>query len=221
MLDKTLRQYRDIEPGEFIVVGVDTAAGGVDYCSAQFFSSDHLDVPLVYHEQTLATNMTPKLLKLLEKVYDLTGVRPVVAYERNNGGVFEIERLARLNKEHKFKVFEMFTYGKRSNDTPRKLGWDTNSATRPKMLADLKDAVDNQLIKIYDYQTIQEMFSFVTVQTSTSWKAQAEQGAHDDLIMSLAIAWQLYQKEKRPDKSGAFSRAINLNKLRIGKWKMG
>jgi len=39
------------------------------------------------------------------------------------------------------------------------------------------------------------MFSFIISQTSTSWKAQAEQGAHDDLIMSLAIAWQLYQTE--------------------------
>ena len=26
--------------------------------------------------------------------------------------------------------------------------------------------------------------------------SQAEQGGHDDLVMSLAIAWQLYQSEE-------------------------
>lgn len=40
------------------------------------------------------------------------------------------------------------------------------------------------------------MFSFVEVQTTTSWRAAAEKGAHDDLIMSLAGVWQLYQTEK-------------------------
>jgi len=220
MLTDTIRQYRDIEPDEFILVGVDTAAGGLDYCSAQFLSADKLDVPLVYHEKTLGTNMTPVVLKLLEKIYDVTGVRPVVAYERNNGGVFEMERLASLNKMQKFRVFEMYTYGKSRNDDRRKLGWDTNSSTRPKMLADLKDAIDNNLIEIHDYKTIQEMFSFITVQTSTAWKAQAERGAHDDLIMSLAIAWQLYQSEKRP-KSLFKKSIISLNKLRNNKWKIG
>lgn len=76
--------------------------------------------------------------------------------------------------------------------------WDTNTATRPKMLADLKEAIDKRLIKIYDKRTINEMFSFIVVQTSTAWKAQAEKGANDDLVMALAIAWQLQQSEKEP-----------------------
>jgi hypothetical protein len=59
----------------------------------------------------------------------------------------------------------------------------------------LKDAIDKRLITLYDRPTINELFSFVEVKTSTSWKAQAESGAHDDLIMSLAGAWQLYQTE--------------------------
>jgi hypothetical protein len=64
------------------------------------------------------------------------------------------------------------------------------------MLSMLKEAIDNNLITIYDKPTISEMFSFIISQTSSSWKAQAEQGAHDDLIMALAIAWQLYQTEQ-------------------------
>jgi hypothetical protein len=62
----------------------------------------------------------------------------------------------------------------------------------------LKEAIDGRLLRIYDKQTISEMFSFIISQTSSSWKAQAESGAHDDLIMALAIAWQLYQSENPP-----------------------
>ena len=169
---KKIRQFRDLEPGEFIVVGVDTSAGGLDYCAAQFLSTDRLDVPLVYHSKSLATEMTPDLLKILENIYDVTGVKPVIAYERNNGGVFEMERIARLNKKQKFKPYQMMKYGQnRDMKAVRKLGWDTNSATRPKMLSDLKEAIDSKLFRVYDNKTIEELFSFVTVQTSMSWRA--------------------------------------------------
>jgi hypothetical protein len=195
------KRYRNLELNEFVVVGVDTAAGGTDYCAAQFISKNNLDVPLVYHAKTLATEMTPHLHLELEAIFDKTKVRPVVAYERNNGGVFELERLASLNRLNKYKIFSMPTFGGISNGLPTKIGWDTNTATRPKMLADLKEAIDKRLLKIYDKQTVEELFSFIVVQTSTTWKAQAESGAHDDLVMSLAVSWQLYQEEQPPQQS--------------------
>ena len=210
-----LKHYRELEPGEFIVVGVDTAAGGTDYCAAQFISKTKLDVPIVYHQHTLASEMTPILQEELERVHDVTTVSPIIAYERNNGGVFELERLAMLNRLGKYKIFNMPQYGGIQNNQPTKIGWDTNTATRPKMLADLKECIDGHLIKLYDKRTIEEMFSFIVVQTSTTWKAQAEQGGHDDLVMSLAIAWQLYQSEKPPE-------PISYKNLDDGKnWSIG
>lgn len=195
-----LRRYRKWQPGEFVVVGVDTAAGGLDYCAAQFLSKTKLDIPLVYHAKVIATEMTPVIHHELESIYDKTGVQPVVAFERNNGGVYELERLATLNRSNKYKIYtEKKNVGTSdsTSDTIR-LGWTTSSATRPAMLSMLKEVIDNRLIRLYDRPTINEMFSFIISQTSSSWKAQAEQGAHDDLIMSLAIAWQLYQTEDKP-----------------------
>lgn len=193
-----LRKYREWERGEFVVVGADTAMGGLDYCAAVFLSKTKLDLPLVYHSKSLATEMTPKLHLELENIYDQTGVKPVVAPETNNGGTFEIERLATLNRNSKYTIYQQ----KRNIGTTDavenavKLGWTTSSATRPIMLQMLKECIDNQLIHIYDRPLINEMFSFIISQTSSSWKAQAEQGAHDDLIMALAIAWQMYQTEE-------------------------
>lgn len=194
------RRYRKYEKGEFYVVGVDTSWGGTDYSTAMFLCKTKLDIPVVYHSKQLATEMTPQIHLELERIYDATGVKPVVAFERNNGGVAEIERLATLNRGGKYRIYvEQRNIGTTdSTEDSTKLGWTTSSASRPTMLSMLKEAVDNRLIRIYDKPTITEMFSFIVSQTSSSWKAQAESGAHDDLIMALAIAWQLYQSENPP-----------------------
>lgn len=185
-----LKQYRKYERGEFFVVGVDTSAGGNDHTAVQFLSKTNLDVPSVIYTKKTTTAVTPIIHTELERIFDETGLRPEVAYERQNGGVFEMERIGRLNRNGKYTLFNMISYGKQNNKDTEKIGWDTNSATRPKMLQDLKNAIDGQLIKLYDKTTVKELFTFIIADNG---KPQAEKNTHDDLVMSLAIAWQMYQ----------------------------
>jgi hypothetical protein len=186
------RQYRKFEPNELIAIGVDTAMGGEDNCAAQFFSRTKMDVPLVYQQRIVATEMTNLIFPIFERIFNQTNVRPIVAYERNNGGLFEMERLAVMNRSNKFEVFRMPSAGRINPPDAVKYGWETNTATRPKMIQELKEAIDKKVIRIYDKETIDELYSFVIMQTSSSWKAQAEKGAHDDLVMALAIALQIH-----------------------------
>jgi len=192
------KQYRPIERGEFIVVGVDTAAGGGDYTAAQFLSKTKLDVPLVYHSPIITTEFTNLLVPVLEKIYDKTGIKPVVSYERNNGGAFEMDRLLAMNRFNKYDLFKMPTFGREDPPEAVQYGWSTSSSTRPKMLQDLKQAIDKKVIRIYDKETINELYSFVVVQTSSFWKAQADKGAKDDLVMALAISYQVSLFAKEP-----------------------
>ena len=186
-------QYRKLFKNEKIVVGCDTSMGLNDYCVAQFLSKTELDVPMVYREKCIASEMTNRIFPVLELISDKTGKKPLVAFERQNGGVYEIERLAHLNKNNKFTIYQMKRHGEEEADQQTtRLGWDTNSATRSVMLIALKEVIDNRLIRIYDKTTVEELFSFVKVQTSTVMKAQAESNCHDDCVMALAIAWQLY-----------------------------
>lgn len=191
------RRYRPYAKGEFFVVACDTAWGGTDYCAGQFLSKTNLDVPVVFHSKVLASEMTPLIHTELERIHNETGIAPTVAFERNNGGIAEIERLASLNRLGKYRIYQEKAKVGTSETTESsvRLGFTTSSATRPTMLSMLKECIDNRLITLYDKPTVNEMFSFIISQTSSSWKAQAETGAHDDLIMSLAIAWQLYQSE--------------------------
>lgn len=192
------RQYRPIEHGEIFVIFADPSAGVNDYSACQFLSKTRIDVPLVYHSRKLATEMTNEVFPVINKLFDVTGNKPQVAYERNNGGLFEMERLGTLNRENKFELFKMPQSGRIDNPDPVKLGWDTTTATRPKMLSDLKEAIDKKVLRVYDRKTINELFSFIVTHTTSLWKAQAEKHAHDDLVMSLAGAWQLYQQHQIP-----------------------
>lgn len=209
------RQYRKIERGEEIVVAADTSSGLGDYCAVQFLSKTKIDVPLIYHSKTIATEMTNAIYPVLEKISDLTRVKPVVAYERNAGGVFEMDRLASMNRLGKFILFKMPNMGRETPPDSVKYGWDTNTATRPAMLSQLKEAIDNKLLTIYDKPTIEEMYSFVVVSTTATVKAQAESGMHDDLVMSLAIAWQLYQLAEFSSNTGYYK------KYDKSKWEIG
>lgn len=194
------KQYRPFQQGEFIILGVDPSGGGDDNTAGQFLSHKWLDVPLVYHSNTTITYSTPLFHEKLTQISKETGVPPIVAYERNNGGSFEMERLARLNRYGDYRIYTM----KNLNPTGTlvdtgKPGWDTNTATRPKMLLELKDGVEGEVIHVYNRPTVDEMFSFIV---SPSGKPQAETNAHDDLVMALAVAWQLYQTEQPKKEEG-------------------
>lgn len=192
----SFRRYRDYARGEFYVVFADTSAGGGDACACQFLSKTRLDVPVVYHSKESATVMTPLLHTELEDIFDKTGVQPVVAYERNNGGSFELERLGRLNRLQKYRIYTMKAIDPEGKliDT-NKLGWDTNVATRPKMLQDGKEFIDKEVVTIYDKPTVNEMFSFVTRRTPGGYRVEAEANSNDDLVMALLGVIQLYQTE--------------------------
>jgi hypothetical protein len=141
--------------------------------------------------------MTPEIFSVLEKIFDATGVPPIVAFESNNGGASEMERLSVLNRLNKYRLYVMKSVGRVESEPTGKYGYNTNTATRPILLGDWKQAVDNKLVGLYDKETIKEHLSFII---SPSGKPEAESNAHDDLIFAHAIAWQLFQTES-PDVS--------------------
>lgn len=194
------KQYRPLQQGEFIICFVDPSFGGADNTAGHFLSHKWLDVPIVFHHGLTITAATPMFHQELTRIHKETGITPIVAFERNNGGGAEMDRLARLNRYGDYRIYTMKTLDPlgRLIDTG-KLGWDTNLATRPKMLQELKEAIEGRMLHLYHKQTVNEMFSFII---SPTGKAEAEQGAHDDLVMSLAGAWQLYQTEQPKQEQG-------------------
>lgn len=188
-----LRRFRKIQKSEFFVVFGDCSQGGIDSNYVQFLSKSGVDVPLVLEMKDVAANMTPVLHQTLEWIHDTTGVQPVVSLERNMGGSSELERLRIMNRLGKYRIATMKKYGTTQGELETELlGWSTDAATRPKMLGDLKQAIDSYQIGIYDEETVNQLKKFIVNKNN---RPEAAPNAHDDAVMSLAGAWQLYQTE--------------------------
>lgn len=65
-------------------------------------------------------------------------------------------------------------------------GFKTTSVTRPVIIAELVKIVRESVDLIYDKLTLEEMLTFVR---NEKGRPEAQQGAHDDLVMGLAIAY--------------------------------
>jgi hypothetical protein len=183
------RQYREIRRGDRIVAGYDMAMGGKDYTAIQFISTKYKDAPLVYHAQEIATISTNRILPILARLYHETGNKVVILPEINSGGIFEVERMLGSPESIYFDVYS----------DNGKVGFQTNISSKREILALLKNAIDNKLLTIYDKLTIDELYSFVLKEMATGWTVRAESGKHDDLVMSLALAY--YVSLKKPQES--------------------
>lgn len=190
------RLFRKIEKDEFFVVGGDCSQGGGDSNFATFLSKTKIDIPITYKKRGVAAEMTSDLHPVLEWLFDITGVAPVVAFERNNGGASEMERLRVLNRLNKYRLYVMKDTGTTEGETEtNKLGYNTTTATRPVLLGEWRQAVNNKLVYIYDERIIDEHHSFIV---NKNGKPEAAKNRHDDAVISPAITWQMYQTEEKP-----------------------
>lgn len=188
------RLYRELEHGEFFVCFGDTAQGGIDSNYMQFMSKTRGDIPLVMKRAGMATESTPHIRQALHYVYAKTNVKPVVALERQNGGVSAMMDLFNANTEGRYDIYYM---KEEDGSITDKMGWDTNTKTRPKMLGEYSVAFNAKLIKLYDKDTIEQHQTFIV---NKNGKPEAAPNTHDDAVISCAGAWQMYQTELPPAK---------------------
>lgn len=182
--------YRRPVKDEFFVVFGDTAQGGIDSNYVIFLSKTQQDIPLVLKMNSVASEMTPYLIQALEWIKQQTGVKPVVALERQNGGASEMHNL-HINNKGSYRIY--LAKNEELHDKER-LGWDTNRVTRPKMLGDWLLAFNSKLVKIYDKDIVEQHKTFIVNKNN---RAEAAPNTHDDAVMACAGAWQLYQTENK------------------------
>jgi len=178
------RQFRKLKEDEELLIGADPSEGG-DPCAAICLSRNYVDVPIVFTMNTESSQFGYELDKLGRYIWQQTHVYPMIAPERNTGAA-TIARLKDLNYP---SLFRMKDFTSTDPKASLNIGWVTSSLTRPKMLDDLSLAVRQHIIAIYDGPIIDEMQTFVR---NKQGRPEARQGCHDDQVMALAIAWQLY-----------------------------
>lgn len=176
--------FRQLEPGEKIVIGADPADGGLDYCAAQAYSLRHHDYPFVLHERMEATQFGHELYKMALFIHKMTGEWPLIAVEKNIGSA-TIYVLMGYNYTNMFRMPKNMLDPTAKDEEKGEIGWLTNQATRMMAVDGFALALKQHAIKIYDMLTVKECMTFVV---GRKGKPEAANGSHDDLVMAAAIA---------------------------------
>ena len=185
-LEETPKGYMSIyeEPKDMdeYVIGADVAQS-VDYSSAHVIKKRTAEVVAVWHGQ-IDPKTFGKELERLGYFYNTA----MIAVERNNQG---IATLVQLNDAYYPMLYYRDDITDTGEATTSKLGWETNIRTRPILVSDLGNMIRNRDLFCIDEPTINECMTFVRNKTG---KEEAQEGCHDDRVLSLAIAVQVYKR---------------------------
>lgn len=106
-----------------------------------------------------------------------------------NFSTYPIVELDRLKYPKQFVREKEDDY---TNKTDHRLGFKTTVITRPLILAILQTIVLEEVDKINDKDTLNEMLTFVR---NEKGRPEAQEGTHDDLVMGLAITYYIRQQQ--------------------------
>ena len=173
-----IRIYKMPEAGRTYVIGADTAGDGSDACVAQVVDAETMEQVATLRDQDLNEDIFARQLYALGMFYN----EALIALEVNwsTYPILELERL-RYPKQYVREVFDDALH-----KIQLKYGFRTDTKTRPVIISNLVQFVREHVECINDKLTLQEMLTFI--RNPDTFKAEAEEGAHDDTVMALAIA---------------------------------
>ena len=176
--DGKLRIYKYPEEGHRYIMAVDPAKDGRDAFAVQI-----LDVTDFTFEQVATAQLSIDYLLMPEFLNEWATFynKPYMIIENNEGAGQSIADQMRNDYEYENLHFDKTSTNKRK----RYPGFRTTAKTRKQILQTLKLFVDNGRLKVHDRSTIQEFYRFILIRG----KYQADDGAHDDMVMSLALAF--------------------------------
>lgn len=173
----------NVEPTEPYTIGADTAGDGSDSNAAHVIDNNQNQVATIKIAKD--EDLFADQLYCLGKMYNDALLSVEV-----NFSTYVVNTL--VNREYPNIYIRENRPDAISKQLVKMYGFNTNKATRPAMLAELKALVRDRIECINDIETLQEMFTFII---DDRGKPIAIEGEHDDLILSLAIA--LYSQEQQ------------------------
>lgn len=162
------------------ILSVDPAKDGRDY-----FALHMIDVTKFPFKQVASGRLQIDYLLMPNFLYDFANSynTAFTIIENNEGAGQSIADTLKRDFE-----YENLYYDRSGNKFKTYPGFRTTPKSRSQLLETLKLLIENKKLEIYDADTILELQRFILVKK----KFQAEEGFHDDLVMSLAIGFCLF-----------------------------
>jgi phage terminase large subunit len=182
--DGPVRIYIDVDKSKPYVIGGDTAGDGSDSFVGQVLdNTDGRQVAVLRHQYD--SGAYAKKMYCLGMYYNsaLIGIE-------SNFDMFAIKELERLCYPRQYVREELDSY---TNKPKQTFGFRTTSANRETIISALIEALKDNYSLVCDKSTLEEMLTFVR---NEKMRAEAQQGAHDDCIMALAIAHHIRGQQR-------------------------
>lgn len=159
------------------VIGADVALGvGQDYSVATVMNKQY-EVVAKYRSNRIDPSLWGELLFYLGRYYN----NALLAVESNSMGIATLQRLEQMGYVNLYKQTKVANV---SNEEGERLGFRTTSATKPAIIGNLKNLIENEEIMVPDPIMIQELKDYISTETG---KTEAAPGCYDDTVISLAI----------------------------------
>lgn len=189
-----LKVYKEPIDGVPYVIGADTSGDGSDYFVAQVLDNRTGEQVCTLRSQYDEDEFARQLW-CLGKYYNdaLLGVEV-------NFSTHPVKELVRLDYPNQYvrSVEDDFRGRMRHS-----YGFRTDRQTRPIMIAQLVTEARDHIENIVDMDTLNEMQTFIR---NEDMRAEAEEGAHDDCVMALAIAHYIRPQQTKDVKKNGQSR---------------
>jgi intein/homing endonuclease len=177
--------YEPYKEGHKYAAGVDVAQG-VGQDSSTIVIMDFTEkTPIVVAEYE-SNKVPPDVLAYEIKRGCMKYGEAIAAVERNNHGHTTIATLKGIYPNLYTEIKE----DKVSDTITEKLGWITSGTSKPKMLYELKQAIDQGEIEIPSKYILEELKAYDKEDISVT-KFKPDQSRHWDRVMALAICYQM------------------------------
>lgn len=163
------------------VVAADVALGvGQDSSAAVVLDSKHRVVAL-YRDNRIDPSLYGEFLFYLGRYYN----NALLCVESNSMGIATLQKLESMNYVNLYKQTKIANV---SNDEGVRLGFRTTSASKPAIIGNLKNLIENEEVNVPSNIMIQELKDYVSTATG---KTEAAPGCYDDTVMALAMGCEV------------------------------
>lgn len=190
--------FRKFKASHRYAMASDVAEGvGQDSSTAILFDFTTMEQVAEFRSNKIAPDLLAHELRNWGDKYGFC----IIAVERNNHGHTTLASLKHIYDN----IYTQKSKDKVTEKDTKKLGWLTTMASKPKMLYELSDAINEKQLKIHSKALLQE-FRTYDKEDLSQVRFDSEQTKHWDLLIAMAICWQM-----RTEASGSEMIEVNTN----------